>query len=114
MNALFERTRRNGVTVFSLTSVGVGTATDQAGNAYTWLYEARFRASNTPADPTTFRGVFEDEFTLGGDGPEQLHNGFVTGITFVGSPAAPFTFAPRHVFGDPVQFEPFENRCDPI
>ena len=45
-----------------------------------------------------------DEFLLGGDGPEQLHNGFVADISYAGSIDAPFDIVARTSFGDPIEF----------
>ena len=94
--------------------MAVGTATDQAGNTYTWLVRQPVPGDeHARLTPSSFRGVFVDEFTLGGDGPEQLHNGFVADITFVGSLDAPFDIRAPTSFGDPVEFGP-ECRAPPV
>src|SRR3712207_3304876 len=42
----------------------VGTATDQAGNQYTFVYSNQFRISNTRARRSIYSGVMIDVFTL--------------------------------------------------
>ena len=117
VSALVQTDRRDGVTVVRNTALAVGTATDQAGNTYTWSYDNRFEARNSTADPSSFSGNMVDEFLLGGDGPEQLHNGFVADISYVGSVDAPFAIYARTSFGDPLEFgneDKVAPRCDPI
>lgn len=112
-----ETARRNGVTVVRNAALAVGTATDQAGNTYTWSYDNRFRATNSGDDRSSFHGTMVDEFLLGGDGPEQLHNGFVADISYAGSIDAPFDIVARTSFGDPIEFGPaaaVAPRCDPL
>ena len=51
-----------------------GTATDQAGNTYSFNYSNHYRISNT--GPRTALGVMVDSFSLAGNGPAHLNNGF--------------------------------------
>ena len=85
VSATVENVRRNGVAVARNSSLAVGTATDQAGNTYSWSYDNRFHAMSSADDPSSFTGTMVDEFLLAGDGPEHLHNGFVADIAWVGS-----------------------------
>jgi hypothetical protein len=117
VSSTVENVRRNGVTVVRNSALAVGTATDQAGNSYTWSYDNRFQSTSSTADPSSFSGTMVDEFLLGGDGPESLHNGFDADIAYVGSIDAPFDIIARTSFGDPIEFGPADTvapRCDPL
>ena len=72
VSATVENVRRNGVAVARNSSLAVGTATDQAGNTYSWSYDNRFHAMSSADDPSSFTGTMVDEFLLAGDGPEHL------------------------------------------
>jgi hypothetical protein len=103
---------RGGVTTIFNTSVAPGSATDQDGNRYRFLYFNQFRVSNTTAEPDLFRGVMVDRFLLRGRGPARLSNGFTANITT--NFADVFTFDPISSFGDPLNFETGEGICDPL
>jgi hypothetical protein len=77
-----------------------GTATDQAGNTYHWIYS---NEANTVGSTT--RVV--DHFSLSGPGPARLSNGFVA--VFRGDELDLI-----HAHGDPIDFETFEAHCDPL
>jgi hypothetical protein len=70
-------TKRRGHRTVTNSSVAPGTATDQAGNQYTFLYSNQFRVTNTRARPKVHSGIMIDVFTLNGTGPAALSNGFV-------------------------------------
>jgi hypothetical protein len=70
-------TKRRGHRTVTNSSLATGTATDQAGNQYTFLYSNQFRISNTRARPRVYSGVMVDVFTLQGTGPATLSNGFL-------------------------------------
>ena len=57
------------------TSHASGTATDQAGNTYVWNYANHFSVSDS-GPQTAFAGEMVDAFTLAGNGPAHLNNGF--------------------------------------
>jgi hypothetical protein len=105
------RTDASGVTTIANTSIAHGTATDQDGNAYVFLYSNEFRVSNSTADPDLFTGLMNDHFSLSGPGPAKLSNGFTARITtdFVG-----FTFDPIRAHGDPISFPEGIGHCDPL
>ena len=103
---------RRGVTTISNRSVAPGTATDQDGNHYRFLYINRFKVSNTVAEPDLYRGVMVDLFLLRGSGPATLSNGFTARITT--NFADVFEFDPISSFGDPLDFATGEGRCDPL
>jgi hypothetical protein len=105
------RTDASGVTTIANTSIAHGTATDQDGNAYVFLYSNEFRVSNSTADPGLFTGLMNDHFSLSGRGPAKLSNGFTARITtdFVG-----FTFDPIRAHGDPISFPEGVAHCDPL
>jgi hypothetical protein len=105
------RTDRNGVTTIENATHAHGTATDQDGNVYVFNYSNEFRVSN---DKGVFSGLMTDSFSLAGNGPARLHNGFAAELTtadfFV------FSWDVRHASGDPIDFStgPVIAHCDPI
>jgi hypothetical protein len=112
MSITSERTDRNGVTTVMDTTHTRGTATDQAGNTYVFVYSNEFRVSNSTADPETFTGLMTDHFTLAGPGPARLSNGFTARLTTDLSTF--FLFDPIHSVGDPISFPEGEAHCDPL
>jgi hypothetical protein len=105
------RTDASGVTTIANTSIAQGTATDQDGNAYVFLYSNEFRVSNSTADPDLFTGLMNDHFSLSGPGPANLSNGFTARIT---TDFVSFTFDPIHAHGDPISFPEGIGHCDPL
>lgn len=109
------RTDASGITTIGNTTHAHGTATDQDGNTYTFNYSNEFRISNTVADPSVFSGLMTDSFSLAGQGPARLHNGFVAVFT---TDFTSFGFEPLSVRGDPISFAPFPQgftaHCDPL
>jgi hypothetical protein len=101
-----------GITRVFNSSIAPGTATDQAGNHYRFLYSNQFWVANTKADPNTYRGLMVDAFTLHGDGPARLHNGFLA--RFTTDLGASASLDPIFAFGDPLNFATGEARCDPL
>lgn len=105
----------NGATTVTNTTHASGTATDQDGNTYRFNYSNHFRISNTgPTDPV-LSGVMVDSFSLAGNGPAQLNNGFRAEFTLdfsTGFPVASFVELSSR--GDPIDFETGEARCDPL
>lgn len=90
-----------------------GTATDQAGNVYVFNYSNAFRVSNTVAHPGVFSGLMTDAFSVAGNGPANLHNGFVAELT---TDFSVFSWNVRHAHGDPIDFAtgPVVHHCDPL
>jgi hypothetical protein len=109
------RTDANGITTIGNNTVAHGVATDQDGNEYQFHYSNEYRLSNTLADPGLFSGHMIDSFTLAGQGPAHLSNGFVAVYTTDGTSFGAEPFSSR---GDPISFAPFPqgitNRCDPL
>jgi hypothetical protein len=105
------RTDASGVTTIANTSIAHGTATDQDGNAYVFLYSNEFRVSNSTADPGLFTGLMNDHFSLSGPGPAKLSNGFTARIT---TDFVDFTFDPIRAHGDPISFPEGIAHCDPL
>jgi hypothetical protein len=109
------RTDANGITTLGNTTVAHGVATDQDGNAYHFHYSNSYNISNTLANPGLFSGQMIDSFTLAGQGPAQLSNGFVAVFTTDGTS---FGFEPLTSRGDPIAFRPFpqgfDAHCDPL
>ncbi len=108
------RTDRNGVTTIVNATHAHGTATDQDDNAYVFNYSNEFRVSNTVADQGVFSGLMTDAFSLAGNGPASLHNGFVAELTTDFSVF--FSWNVRHASGDPIDFAtgPVIAHCDPL
>jgi hypothetical protein len=108
-------TDANGVTTIANTTVAHGVATDQDGNAYAFHYSNTFRISNTLANPAVFSGLMTDSFSLAGQGPAMLNNGFVAVFT---TDFVSFGFEELTSRGDPISFNPFPQgytpRCDPL
>jgi hypothetical protein len=106
------KTDRDGITTVFNLSIAPGSATDQDGNRYRFLYRNQFRVSNTTAEPALFSGVMVDRFLLRGSGPASLTNGFVANITT--NFADLFAFDPISSFGDPIDFDAGVAHCDPL
>jgi hypothetical protein len=101
----------DGSETFIANDVISGTATDQNGKSYTWSYKNSNRASNTSDDLGLFVGKMNDYFELTG-GPLAYVTSFKATTAF--DPARKIDIlSPARIVGDPVQFAPFENRCDP-
>jgi hypothetical protein len=108
-----ERTSPDGVTTVINSSHATGTATDQDGNDYRFVYSNEFRASNTAGNPALFSGRMTDHFSVSGSGPARLSNGFVADFT-ANSTFTAFTFDPLHEHGDPISFPEGAAMCDPL
>lgn len=109
------RTDQNGVTTIENSTHAQGTATDNHGNTYVFNYSNSLRISNTLAHQDRFSGAMTDAFSLAGNGPAQLHNGFAAWFTT--DPAfASFTWTVRMSRGDPISFAagPVVAHCDPL
>jgi len=109
------RTDANGVTTIGNATHAHGVATDQDGNEYGFHYSNNFRISNSVADPGVFSGQMTDSFTLAGQGPAHLNNGFVAAFT---TDFVSFGVEPEVSWGDPISFNPFPlgftPHCDPL
>jgi hypothetical protein len=103
----------NGVTTLVNSTHANGTAYDLAGNTYVFNYANSFRASNTVANPAVFSGSMDDAFSLAGNGPASLHNGFNAGFT---TDFTSWTWDVKHANGDPISFAsgPVVAHCDPL
>jgi hypothetical protein len=105
------RTTAAGVTTVNNTTTATGTATDQDGNTYVFLYSNTFRVANSTADPGVFTGMMNDAFSLAGPGASRLSNGFTARIT---TDFETFLFDPIRTHGDPISFPEGEEHCDPL
>src|SRR5262249_45017709 len=112
-----NKTDASGVTTSINTTHESGTATDQAGNTYVWSYSNHSNLTNSLVMPDFFSGTMEDHFSLAGNGPANLSNGFLVDITFGPNPDWPLGLygVPRWVHGDAFPF-PFGvgPGCDPL
>ncbi len=106
-----SRIDRNGVTTLMNTTHAFGTATDQDGNSYVFNYSNSFRVAMGPSDPA-FTGTMVDSFSLAGQGPAKLNNGFVAGITTDFETF--FAFEEQSSHGDPIDFATGASLCDPL
>ena len=108
-----ESTDRNGVTTVTNTTTAHGTATDQAGNTYVFNYANHYRIANTgPIDPI-LTGVMVDSFSLAGNGPAHLNNGFRAVFT-INVATGQASFVELTSRGDPIDFTTGESLCDPL
>jgi hypothetical protein len=107
------RTDADGITTVRNTTHARGTATDQDGNTYVFLYSNEFRVSNSAADPTMYSGLMTDHFSLSGPGPAKLSNGFTARFTTDLEGFFNF-FEPIHAHGDPISFPEGSAHCDPL
>jgi hypothetical protein len=96
----------NGVTFVHNTSHATGTATDQDGNTYVFDYSNSFTFSDA-GSPGIFSGLVNDHFSLAGNGPANLNNGFQAVFTSD-------SFTPLKSHGDPIDFTTGAARCDPL
>ncbi len=101
---------RGGVLTVVNSSHARGTAVDQDGNTYIFNYSNEFRVSQT-ADGL-FTGRMTDSFSLTGQGPAKLNNGFVAVITT--DLQTFFLFDPIHSHSDPINFADGSAICDPL
>jgi hypothetical protein len=102
---------KNGVTRIHNTSHAHGTATDQDGNTYVFNYSNSFNVADTAASPGVFSGIMNDHFSLAGNGPAHLNNGFQAVFT---TDFTSFTFDPLKSHGDPIDFATGAAHCDPL
>jgi hypothetical protein len=108
-----ESTDANGVTTVMNTTHIAGTATDQAGNTYRFNYSNHYRIANTgPTDPV-LSGIMVDSFSLAGNGPADLNNGFRAVFTIDLSDGG-VSFEELSSRGDPIDFATGAARCDPL
>ena len=102
----------NGITTVMNTTHYNGTATDGV-NTYRFNYSNHYRISNTgPTDPI-LSGIMVDSFSLAGDGPVRLHNGFRAVFTFDSS-TEQARFEELSSRGDPIDFDTGAAHCDPL
>jgi len=101
-----------GITRQTTTAHASGTATDQAGNTYVWVYANQLNETNSPPSLDWY-GTMIDHFSLAGSGPAQINANFVadshhdTAYSF-------FYLTPRSIVGDPIDFGTLAQHCDPL
>jgi hypothetical protein len=105
-------TDAQGVTRVRNATVARGGATDRANHSYVFNYANTFRVSKAPNGPALYTGLMYDLFSLSGNGPAVLANGFVAVFTTDLGQFA--TFEPVHTFGDPINFKTGKAHCDPL
>jgi hypothetical protein len=111
MTSVTWTTKRRGVTTVTNSSLAPGTATDQAGNQYTFLYSNQILVSNKAKRKQVFTGTMIDLFDL--KGPATLSNGFLAKYRtdFSGNNDS---LRPIDAFGDPIDFKAIQPHCDPL
>ena len=112
MTSITWTTKRHGRSTVTNSSLAPGTATDQAGNQYTFLYSNQFQVSNTRSQRKVYSGPMVDVFMLHGAGPANLSNGFLARYTT--DFKALQRFSPIDAFGDPIDFKTGQAHCDPL
>jgi hypothetical protein len=105
-------TTRHGRATVTNSSLAPGTATDQAGNQYTFLYSNQFRVTNRHPHRELYSGIMLDVFTLQGTGPAKLSNDFLA--RFRTDFKNVQRFSPIDAFGDPIDFATGQAHCDPL
>ena len=106
-------TKRRGHRIVTNSELAPGTATDQAGNQYTFLYSNQSRVANTRRRPEVYTGIMIDVFTLQGTGPATLSNGFLANYTTDFTPDL-FRLRPIDALSDPIDFKTVTAHCDPL
>ena len=104
-------TNRGGVETIENSSHANGTAVDQNGRAYVFNYSNEFRGSFEGNG--IFTATMNDSFTLAGQGPAHLSNGFTGTIV---TDFFSFFTVPHVVrsHGDPLDFVTGDVHCDPL
>ena len=101
-----------GITRQTTTAHASGTATDQAGNTYVWVYANQINETNAPPSLDWY-GTMIDHFSLAGSGPAHINANFVADSHH--DTAFSFWFlTPRSVVGDPIDFATIAPHCDPL
>jgi hypothetical protein len=103
--------KRRKVTTVTNSSTASGTATDNAGQEYTFLYSNQLRVSKT-AKARRYSGFMVDTFSVQGAGPATLSNGFLA--KFKTDLKTNNTLRPIDAFGDPIDFRTGQPHCDPL
>jgi hypothetical protein len=88
-----------------------GTATDQDGNTYVFEYANSSRG--VLSEEGILTGQMTDHFSLAGNGPARLANGFSADFVLDLNTFA-FSADPKHSFGDPIDFATGAAHCDPL
>lgn len=103
------RTTGNGTTILRSVAHAQGTATDQDGNTYTWVYTNGLVGE---IEGNVLSGRMVDSFVVTGSGPAGYVTGFSANI--VEDFGVSFDITPIRVLGDPFDFVNDSGRCDPI
>ncbi len=113
-NQIVFHTGRDGLTTVHWYQIANGSATDQIGNSYRWVYKNHEDLVNSLANPLLYTGTMTDSFGLVG-GPLRFSNGFTANVTDdLGNLGGIFIAEPTSVRGDPFNFPSGPGRCDPI
>ena len=98
---------------FRIVAQATGTATDNHDNVYRFHYGNIEEGQNSADSPLFYTGTMVDQFSLSGNGPANLTNGF-RGVTRFDESTGEFSIEPTWVHGDPVEFSPVNPVCDPL
>jgi hypothetical protein len=102
----------SGITRQTTTQVATGTATDQAGNTYVWVYANQLNETNMPPSLAWY-GSMIDHFSLAGSGPAQIQANFVAD-SYRETASSDFVLTERSVAGQPIDFRAGVFLCDPL
>jgi hypothetical protein len=103
------RTTGDGQGILRSVAHAQGTATDQDGNEYTWVYTNGVVGEIVDG---VLSARMVDSFVVTGSGPAAYVTGFSADI--VEEFGVSFEITARHVLGDPFDFVNDSGRCDPI
>jgi hypothetical protein len=113
-NRIVSHTGRDGLTTVHWYQIANGSAVDQNGHRYRWVYKNHENLVNSLANPLLYTGTMTDSFNLVG-GPLAFSNGFIGTVTDdLGNLGGIFIVVPTSVTGDPLEFPSGPGRCDPI
>ncbi len=107
-------TVKDGVTSIRVVAQATGTATDNNGNVYRFHYGNIDDSQNSVASPDLFIGTMLDQFSLSGNGPANLTNGFSGATSFDVETGEFLISSTQWVHGDPVTFPIVTSVCDPL
>ncbi|MDA3040422.1 MAG: hypothetical protein O3C27_13020 [Actinomycetota bacterium] len=105
---------KDGVTSLHIVSQASGSAYDNHGNVYHFHYGDINEQQNSVASPNLFIGTMVDQFSLAGNGPANLTNGFKGTTSFDANTNAFLITSVQWMHGDPVTTPVVNSICDPL
>ncbi len=105
---------KDGVTTVRNVAQATGTATDNHGNSYRFHYGNIDEGQNSVASPHIYTGTMVDQFSLSGNGPANLSNGFKGTTSFDAATGEFLITSVLWMRGDPVTTPVVTSVCDPL